>query len=183
MSTDPNNIREVHRSEGLVPPPPPDTPVVPVAAPVAPAGDVVIARHATTRRLYPDAIVAAVVGLVMLVVGLLVIVRAGLGGDLREPVVNVIGFSHTAILGLVEVALGVMLLVSGATSSRSGAIFFGAVAGIGGFIGAVQTESFVKPLALETSMAWWVCIAGAVVALTALIVPRSYSRTTEVRAI
>ena len=180
MSTDPHTIREVHRSEALVPPPPGGIAVVPVGAPV---GAAVIARQATTRRFYADAIVAAVVGLVMLVVGLLVVVRAGLGGDLREPVVQVLGFSHTAILGLVEAALGAVLLVSGATSSRSGAVFFGAIAGIAGFIGAVQTASFARSLALETSMAWWVCVVGAVVALTALVAPRWYSRTTEVRSI
>ena len=110
-------------------------------------------------------------------------VRTGLGGDLREPVVQVLGFSHTAILAIIEAALGAALLISGATASRSGALFFGTAGAIAGFIGAVQTTSFTTSLALETSLAWWICVASAVVALMALVVPRWYTRHTNVRAV
>ena len=162
------------------------TPVAPVVmAPPANEQPVVastVARRTMTRHLYPDAIVAGAVGLVILVVGLLAMVRAGLGGDLREPVVQVLGFSHTAILAIIEVGLGAALLIAGATASRSGALFLGTAAAVAGFIGAVQTKSFVTSLALEASLAWWVCVAGVAVALMALVVPRWYTRSTQVRA-
>jgi uncharacterized membrane protein HdeD (DUF308 family) len=135
-------------------------------------------QSARTRRFAPDAVIAAVVGLVLLVVGLLALVRAGLDGPMDEPVVEVLGFTHTAALGLIEAVIGACLLIAGASSWRSGAMFFGAVLAIGGFIGAVQTESFVDSLALESSHAWIAAIAGAVVVASALLMPRYLTRTT-----
>lgn len=145
-------------------------------------------RTASVRRFAPDAIIAAVVGLVLLVIGLLAVVRGGFDGPMEDPVVEVLGFTHTTTLGLIEIVLGTCLLISGASSWRGGALFFGSVLAIGGFVGAVQTESFVTDLALESSFAWLATIAGAVVALSALLMPRyltrsSVTQTTGGRAI
>ena len=86
--------------------------------------------------------IAAAVGLVVMIVGLLAIVRGGFDGPMEDPVVQVLGFTHTTTLGLIEVVLGGLLLICGASSWRSGALFFGSIMAIGGFIGAVQTDSF-----------------------------------------
>jgi hypothetical protein len=171
------------RSELLVEPPVAatvvDVPVqreVVVPTTVATAGSV---RRAYNARFAPDAIIASIVGLVILVVGLIAIVRGGFDGPMSDPVVEVLGFTHTTTLGLIEIVLGAALLISGATSSRSGAIFFGALLGIGGFVGAVQTESFDTSLALESSMAWLMVVAAVVVVLSALLMPR-YARNSTV---
>ena len=82
-------------------------------------------------------------------------------------------------LGLIEIAIGAALLISGATRSRSGEIFFGSVLGIAGFVGAVQTKSFTKSLALESSMAWLAVLAAVVVVLAALLLPR-YARSSTI---
>ncbi len=148
---------------------------VPVAVPVAAvAGGQV--RTASASRFAPDAIVAAIAGLVILVVGLIAIVRGGFDGEMSDPVVEVLGFAHTTVLGLIEIAIGGALLISGATRSRSGEIFFGSVLGIAGFVGAVQSESFVESLALESSMAWLAVLTAVVVVLCALLLPR-YARS------
>ena len=39
--------------------------------------------------------------------------RAGIDGSFGTPVVEVLGFSHTAWLGLAEVGLGVVLILAG----------------------------------------------------------------------
>ena len=129
-------------------------------------------RTASASRFAPDAMIAALVGLVLLVVGLIAVVRAGIHGPMSVPVVDVLGFTHTATLGFIEIGLGVCLLLSGASQSRSAAIFFGGVLGVAGFVGAVQTTSFHKSLALESSMAWIAVIAAVVVVLSALLLPR-----------
>jgi hypothetical protein len=95
--------------------------------------------------------------------------------------VQVVGFSHTTTLGLIEIAIGLALLLSAATRSRSGEVFFGAVLGIAGFVGAVQTSSFKRTLALESSMAWLAVFAGVVVVLAAMMLPR-YARQSTVIA-
>ncbi len=167
------------RSEMLVEPPVAatvvDVPVqrdVVVPATVATGGQV---RRAYNSRFAPDAIIASIVGLVILVVGLIAVVRGGFDGPMSDPVVDVVGFTHTTTLGLIEIVIGAALLISGATSSRSGAVFFGALLGIGGFVGAVQAESFETSLALESSMAWLAVAAAVIVVLSALVMPR-YSR-------
>ena len=136
---------------------------------------------AYTSRFAPDAIIAAVVGLALLLIGLIAITRGGFDGAMSLPVVKVLGFTHTTTLGLIEIAIGVCLLISGASGSRSGAVFFGAVLGIGGFVGAAQTDSFKRNLALQSGFAWLMVIGAVVVVLSALVMPRFISRRTVVR--
>ena len=158
----------------------------PVAAPVV-AAPVVAAPIAGTRvrRAYsshfePDAVIAALVGLALLLIGLIAVTRGGFDGEMSDPVVEVLGFTHTTSLGLIEIALGVFLLIAGAARSRSGAMFFGAVLGVAGFVGAVQSESFATSLALESSMAWLAVVAGAIVVLSALMLPRFAKHSTVI---
>jgi len=152
-------------------------PAMQVRTVAAPVGAV---QTAYTRRFSPDAIIAAVVGLVLLVVGLLAVVRGGFDGPMEIPVVEVLGFNHTTTLGLIEAFVGGCLLIAGVTSSRSGALFFGSVLGIAAFIGAVQTESFLEPLALESGHAWLLFFAALVVVASALLMPRFVTRSTSV---
>ena len=168
-------------ANGAVIPPPPVAGQVLQAAPVveqyvapASAGQV---RTAYASRFAPDSIIAGIAGLVVLVTGLIAIVRGGFDGPMSTPV---LGFNHTTTLGLIEIGLGLALLLSAATRSRSGEVFFGAVLGIAGFVGAVQTESFKKTLALESSMAWLTVAIGAIVVLAALMLPRYARQSTLV---
>ncbi len=158
---------------------PVDGQVVVATTPVA-AGQV---QTAYTAHWAPDAIIAGLIGLVLLVVGLIAITRGGFDGEMSDPVVNVLGFTHTTTLGLIEIGIGVCLLISGATRSRSGALFFGTVLGIAGFVGAVQTSSFDESLALESAMAWLAVLAGLVVVLSALLMPRFARHSTTIAQI
>jgi hypothetical protein len=151
-----------------------------VAAPMVSGGEV---RRAYAARFAPDAVIAAIAGLVILVVGLIAIIRGGFDGPMSSPIVDVAGFTHTTTLGLIEIVIGAALLLSGATSSRSGALFFGSVLGIGGFVGAVQAESFDQSLALESSMAWLAVFVAVVVVLAALLLPRYARHSTVVEQI
>lgn len=117
----------------------------------------------------------------LLVIGLIAIIRGGFDGPMRLPVVSVVGFTHTTTLGLIEIAIGVCLLIAGANRSRGGALFFGAVLGIGAFVGAVQTKSFKNSLALEASFAWVAVVAAAIVVLASVLIPRYAKRSTVVR--
>jgi hypothetical protein len=163
-------------------------PIIPVDAPIVGAPIVAAAAPETRRQIRtssasayaPDAIVTAIVGLVLLITGLIAVARAGINSPLSDPVVSVLGFTHTATLGLVEAGLGLCLLASGAARSRSAALFFGLVLGVAGFVGAVQTSSFRTSLALESAMAWLCVAAAAVVILATLLLPRFVRRTTVV---
>lgn len=175
----------VVESSTMPPPAPPvvETPVetvVPVA-PVATYGGEV--RRAYASHFAPDSIIASLAGLVMLVVGLIAIVRGGFDGPMSDPVVQVVGFTHTTTLGLIEIVAGLALLLSGATRSRSGELFFGTVIGIAAFVGAVQADSFRHSLALEAAMAWLFVVASVVVVLAALMMPRFARQSTSIERI
>ena len=135
----------------------------------------------TTRtRFAPDSVTTGLIGLVMVVIGLIAIIRGGFDGPMSEPVVRVLGFTYTTTLGLIEVGIGLCLLLSAAARSRSAEVFFGAVLGIAGFVGAVQTDSFHKSLALESGMAWLAVVAGFVIVASALLLPRFARNSTTI---
>lgn len=161
------------------------TPVVPVVEAVAVQPAAVHQTVATSygRRYAFDSVVVGLVGLAFLIVGLIAMTRAGFDGSMREPVVNVIGFTHTATLGIIEAGIGLCLLLCAATMTRGGSVFFGLLLGVGAVVGAVQTDSFKSSLALESGLAWLSVIAAVVVVLVSLLVPRMVTRTDRVEAI
>jgi hypothetical protein len=162
--------------------------VEPAVVPVAPQPVVaqrVVAAVPTTavvRRSFwqfdPAAVVTALVGVFMLIVGLVAMSKAGFDGPMEQPVVEVLGFTFTALLGIVVAIAGLFLLVAGASKSREGALFMGTVIGIAAFVGALQAESFQRQLAIEESFAWIVVALSLVVVAVNLIVPRVTSSST-----
>jgi hypothetical protein len=159
-------------------------PVESVAEPVAvPVAEVHHEVHQVARssqqRFAVDSVIVGVVGLALAVIGLLAITRAGVHGPMDAPVVKVIGFTHTATLGLIEAGMGLVLLICAASTSRAASIFFGLVLGIGSLIGALQTASFDRSLALESGLAWLAVIAAVVVVLASFLVPRVVTRSTS----
>ena len=164
---------------------------VPVA-PVAPAvvehvvverpAPVVHQRVATSyaQRFAFDSVIVGVIGLALTIVGLVAVTRAGVDGPMSDPVVKVLGFTHTASLGAIETGFGVCLLICAAMTARGGAAFFGVLLGIGAIVGAVQTASFRHSLALQSGFAWLVAVAAAVVVLVSLLLPRMTTHTTRI---
>jgi hypothetical protein len=189
-----SNGPEIIRDETVIDPPimlmsDPPSVVAPVVAGPVVAGPVVAGpvvapastvRSTSVRSIAPDAVIASIAGLALTIVGLLAITRGGLDGPLDQPVVQVVGFSHTTLLGMIETVLGVGLLISGASRSRGATLFFGVLIGIGAFVGAVQTKSFVEPLALERNYCWLLLAGAAIVVLTALLIPRASRRSNVV---
>jgi hypothetical protein len=167
----------------------------PVAAvtPVAPVVDHVVvqqpaALHQTVATSYGrhyafDSVVVGLVGLAFLLMGLIAMTRAGFDGSMRDPVVEVLGFTHTATLGMIETGIGLCLVLCAATMTRGGSVFFGLLLGVGAFVGAVQTDSFERSLALESSHAWLAVLAAVLVVLVSLLVPRMVTRTNRVEAV
>ena len=141
--------------------------------PLGQSTPVVVTETTTGRRLAPDSLVAGTVGLVFVVVGLLAAIRAGIDASLRTPVMDVLGFSHTALLGIVEFGVGVALLLAALAVSRSGAVAIGLLVGIGSFVAAVETDRFRESLAIESAFAWMGVAAAAIVVSSALLMPRA----------
>jgi hypothetical protein len=138
-----------------------------------------VVRTTSQTRFAPDSIFAGIVGLGLLLFGLIAVIRGGFDGSLSEPVVDVFGFTHTTILGIIEIGIGLCLLLSAAMSWRSGALFFAAVLGVAGFVGAVQSDSLQDDLALESSLGWIAVVAALIVVVAALTLPRVGMKATS----
>ena len=157
---------------------------------VVPVSEVVMTEPAvnqtvettTGRRFAFDSVIVGIAGVALTTIGLIVITRGGFDGPMDQPIVDVIGFTHTTTLGLIEIGLGLCLLISAAARSRSVATFFGLVLGVGGIVGAVQTESFRRSLALESGLAWLAVITAAVIVLVSLLMPRMARTSTRVES-
>ncbi len=132
------------------------------------------------ERFAFDSAIVGIVGLAAMIVGFIAVTRAGVDGPMDQPVVTVLGFTHTATLGAIEIAIGLCLLVSAATTSSAAAAFFGLVLGVAGVVAAVQADSFKRSLAIQPRLAWIAVAAAALVVLVSLFVPRLERSSTRV---
>jgi len=157
---------------------------------IVPVQEVVMAEPAVYQRVATttggrfafDSVIVGIAGVALTIIGLIAITRGGFDGPMDQPVVNVLGFTHTTTLGLIEIGIGLGLLISAAARSRSAATFFGLMLGIGGIVGAVQTDSFRRTLALESSFAWLAVITAGVIVLASLLMPRMVRTSTRVES-
>jgi len=172
------------------------TPVVPVAAhpepatvvhehvvvqsvpTVQPPAQTVRARTVATHRYDPASVLAVAAAIALGVIGAVAVARAGLDGPLGEPIVEVAGFSHTALLGLIEVAMAVVLLAVGLSRDRGALLFTSILFGAAALVAAIEPSVGGDALAIEASWAILLVIGFGAIALVAAFVPSRW-RTTE----
>lgn len=182
-----------HLDEGALPPPSSERVIATgpavaeaVAAQPAVAQPVVVERAVaaqydtvrTSRQVSGAAIVAGIVGVALLIIGLIACLRGGFASPLNDPVVSVLGFNHTAVLGIVEVVAGLVLLLAAVSGSRGYQIFSGTMLGVFGVVAAAEPTKLQEQLAIEKSFAVILAVAGLVVVLAAALLP-NYARYIE----
>ena len=136
------------------------------------------ARTVVTRRFDPASALAVIAAIALGVVGAVAVARAGLDGPLDDPIVEVAGFSHTAILGLIEVGMAVVLLAVGLSRDRGALLFTSILFGAAALVAAIEPSVGGDALAIESSWAVVLVIVFAAIALAAAVMPAIW-RTTE----
>lgn len=144
------------------------TPVVAAQAVAMPVGAETRVASRTTR-FTPAALVAAIVAIGLLVLGGITAARAGVDSTLDEPVVTVAGFTATALLGLIEIAFGLLLLIAALAQARSVILFLGITGGVMALVAVFQPSVGEGSLALERGFAVFFAIVMAVIILTSLL--------------
>lgn len=151
------------------------TPVTPVAAmsvvrvtPVASAESETV-RTFRSNFITPTAVVAGLVAVALLVVGGITAARAGIDGSLDKPVVEVAGFKATALLGLIELGLGLVLLAAALSRHARAVLFIGIVGGVASLVAVFQPSIGEGSLAIERGFAVIVTISMAAIVLSALL--------------
>jgi hypothetical protein len=132
---------------------------------------------ARTTHVSPAQIITGLAGIVLLVIGLIAVAKGGLSGPITDPVVDVVGFSHTPLLGLIEAGVGLVLLACALWGGRASGVFMGTVIAVAGIVVAATPSSFADTLAAEASYGWFLVIVGAIVAVSNLALPDRWSRT------
>jgi hypothetical protein len=129
----------------------------------------------TTERTWtfaPGQLISLIVGVGFVAVGLLAMVRAGIDGSFETPVVEVLGLTHTAWLGLAEVGLGVLLILAGTGAwGRPLSVILGVAMVIAGVLIGAAPEEMPAELGVEEDFGWALAVLGALVAVAALVLP------------
>ena len=134
------------------------------------------------RRVSPAAIVATIAAVMLVLWGAVALARAGVASTLREPVVEVFGFSGTAILAIIVLASGFVLLLAGLSRDRGAILFVSIVIGIAAATMAIEPDLGGDALMGERGFGIAVLIGAAVTALVAALTP-DVDRTAQRREI
>lgn len=153
---------------------------IPVAAtvPVAPAVAVpvepTVHKHVVVdsrRRISPSAVVATIAAIVLMLWGAIVVARAGLSDGLDTPVVDVAGYTATAVLGLIVLAGGFLLLLAGLARSRAAIVFLSIVMAVGAATLVIEPTTAQNTLAAERDFGVAALIVLGITAVVALVTP------------
>ena len=155
-----------------------------VGQPVYAEHEVVAERRVVThRRFDPAAVLAVIVGIALTVVGAVAMARAGFDGPLDEPVVEVAGLSHTAILGLIEVGMGLLTIWAGLSRDRGVILFMSVTFGVAALVAAIEPSVGGDALAIERGWAVLLVVAYAAVALIAAAAPSIWRSTDRIERV
>jgi hypothetical protein len=121
----------------------------------------------------PSQVVSAIAGIVLVAFGIFAVVRAGLDSPLSDPQVQVLGLQHTAAIGLVELAVGAVLIMSAlGPAARGLSALIGIALVVVGIVLLAGSEQLLADLHTESQLGWLGVITGSAVLLAALVVPR-----------
>ena len=134
-------------------------------------------------RFAPAQLVHAAIGVFLVVLGIVSMVRGDLSGNLTEPAFDVLDLTHSAAIGIGEVATGALLLLAAAGPSGR---FLGLIVGlflvvIGAFL--VADESLAQDLGTEPALGWLAIGLGGAAVLAGLIPARRVSRRNVNRSV
>jgi len=139
-----------------------------------------VVRH--TRGAFSGSqIVHGLCGLVLVVLGAVTVGKAGFGGSIGEQTTEVLGIATTTLIGLVEIAAGVLLMIAALSPANRG---FGGAIGVlllvGGIVIAAGSDQLLSDMHTESALGWIGIVVGAVALIGAFLPTQIVSRRTAV---
>ena len=121
-------------------------------------------RTATSRVVVsPGQVVAGALGLIVAIIGVITVSRAGIDSSMNDPIVRAAGFDQSALLGAIEVGLGLLLILGALSYAARGLIIgVGVIMVLGGvFIGAASSD-LLRDAGTVHSTGWAIMVAGII---------------------
>lgn len=138
------------------------------------AEDAVVHRDVERAPWSPAQIVSLAVGMFLAVVGGVALARTGIDfSNLAETHTAVAGMHHTALLGLMELIVGLVLIGAGALPGAGrGTMTFTGVLLLGfGLVVMIQPSSFHTALGAHAGNGLVLAFLGAVLLIAAMVAP------------
>jgi MFS family permease len=130
-------------------------------------------RVTTRRRFTWGQGLILLAGGTCLVFGIGAVALAGLAGSITEPVVDVFGFDHTPLLGVIEVGAGLVLVLAALIpGGRWVAGLVGGAAIAGGALILAEYDWTQTELAAEQDFGWVAIAVGAAAYIGAMVAPK-----------
>ena len=134
-----------------------------------------------TRAFSFGQLLTMLAGAALVVLGIVALIDTGVDTPLSDQQGEVLGWSHSALLGIVEIVAGALLLIF---SLRPGGRWLVALVGLALVVGGVmilgELDWAVDNLNSEQSFAWVPIVAGLIALLASLLTPRRRQRMTGV---
>ena len=122
------------------------------------------------RRFTWGQVLILLAGAASLVFGVAAVALAGLAGSITDPIVDVFGFSHTPLLGVIEVGAGVVLILAALVpGGRWVAALVGGGAIAGGALILAEYEWTQTELAAEQAFGWVAIGIGSAAYIGAMV--------------
>jgi hypothetical protein len=129
----------------------------------------------------PGQVIAGVLGLVIAIIGAITVARAGVDDSLNVPMVQTAGFDQSAMVGLAELGLGLVLILGSLSYAARGLVVaVGVLMVIGGVIIGAAGPTILRDLGTVHDTGWALMIGG-IIAIVAGCLGRMVrtSRTVE----
>jgi hypothetical protein len=134
-----------------------------------------------TRRRSGSAaqVIVLVTGVVLLAFGVFAIARGGLSGPVTDPIVQVLGFDHTPLLGVFEAGIGALLVLGSLSpGGRRVSLLLALLLVVGGVLILGKADWAQSHLSPQAEFGWIPIIAGSAVIVAVRALPHLRPRRT-----
>lgn len=108
------------------------------------------------------AVVGALAGVFILIVAIVTLARTGVPADLSEARTAVGPYERTAVMGLIEILVGLTFIGVGASRHASGLFSLGLVSTVFGIVWLIEPNAFNDLLGINRATAWTYFLIGLV---------------------
>jgi hypothetical protein len=125
-------------------------------------------RVASSRLVVsPGQVIAGVLGLVIAVIGIITVSRAGIDSSMNVPMVRTVGLDQSAMLGAAELGLGLLLILGAMRyAARPLSIGVGVLMVLGGVLLGAGGTTVLRDVGTVHGTGW-VIIVGGIIAIVA----------------